>query len=200
MCKAIITLEDSTNSENQSLLQSIYGAIFFGVPHQGMDIKALLLMCDNGPNIELIASLNANNSYILDLQRRQFPKALQSGGHTEMFCFYETVASPTAIHVPKHSISRKFIANHTVQDEETGKWSITGPEAFLVTKASATYCRPLEDSEEHICPLPKNHSELVKFDEDEHCCNIVLQKIQNFTKRAIGGRERGLESSKAQCT
>lgn len=99
MRKAIIALEDSTNSENQMLLKSIYGAIFFGVPHQGMDIKSLLSMCDNGPNVELVASLNANNSYILDLQRRQFPKALQAGGHTEIFCFYETLESPTAVQV-----------------------------------------------------------------------------------------------------
>lgn len=76
---------------------------------------------------------------------------------------------------------------------------MTGPETFLVTKASATYCRPLEDSEEYICALPKNHSDLVKFDEDENCCNIALQKIQNFTKRATRGRDRILPNSNVPC-
>lgn len=75
---------------------------------------------------------------------------------------------------------------------------MSGPDAFLVSKSSATCCRPSEDDEEHICGLRKGHSDLVKFDREDSDEILALQKIRDFTKRAIGGRER-LENAQVKC-
>ena len=62
-----------------------------------MDIAALVAMADNGPNLELILSLNQHNSSFLTRQEKKFPKALSSLDQAEILCFYETQMSPTAV-------------------------------------------------------------------------------------------------------
>lgn len=39
--QTLITLPRSTNEDDQSLLRRVYGIVFFGVPHDGMDITSL---------------------------------------------------------------------------------------------------------------------------------------------------------------
>lgn len=77
----------------------IQGVIFFGVPQTGMDIASLRFMAGNSPNRALIESLNQSNSQILDTQRQDFIAATEKKGHFEIFCFYETRESPTAMQV-----------------------------------------------------------------------------------------------------
>lgn len=38
-----------------------------------------------------------------------------------------------------------------------------GPTTILVTRSSATHCRPWEDGSEHICAIARTHSDMVKF-------------------------------------
>jgi hypothetical protein len=77
----------------------VYGIIFFGVPHDGMDISSLIPMVGDGPNRFLIESIGRVNSQILSIQQREFHKALGGKGDSKIFCFFETVESPTAIQV-----------------------------------------------------------------------------------------------------
>ena len=48
----------------------------------------------------MIESLSRMNSQILDKQRRDFHGALGKEGDAEVFCFYETLPSPTPRQVP----------------------------------------------------------------------------------------------------
>ena len=79
-------------------LDFVSGILFFGVPNDGMNIESLIPMVNDQPNRFLLESLNAMNSQILALQRRNFSKIL---GRTDfdMFCFFETELSPTAAKV-----------------------------------------------------------------------------------------------------
>lgn len=61
-----------------------------------MEIRSLIPMVGDGPNRFLIESLNYSNSQILTIQHRDFHKALGGKGDSEVFCFYETLQSPTA--------------------------------------------------------------------------------------------------------
>ena len=76
----------------------VFGALFFGVPHGGMDIESLIPIVNDQPNRFLLESLSAINSQVLRLQRRSFARFLDQTA-LEMFCFYETRLSPTAVQV-----------------------------------------------------------------------------------------------------
>ncbi|KAF6513098.1 hypothetical protein HZS61_007356 [Fusarium oxysporum f. sp. conglutinans] len=143
--QTLISLSKSKKEDDLKLVRAVYGIVFFGVPHDGMDISSLIPMVGDGPNRFLIESIGAINSQILSAQQREFHTALGGEGDSEIVCFYETVESPTA------------------QKDERGDWSMTGPTAVLVTKSSATYCRWWESGPEHVCPVHRTHSDMVKF-------------------------------------
>lgn len=94
--QTLISLSKSKNEEDQRLLQAVYGIVFFGVPHDGMDIMSLIPMVGDGPNRFLVESLSRINSQILSIQQREFESALGGQGDSEVVCFYETEESPTA--------------------------------------------------------------------------------------------------------
>ncbi|KAL7939468.1 Alpha/Beta hydrolase protein [Trichoderma chlorosporum] len=168
--QALISLSRSENKDNQKLMQAIYGIVFFGTPHRGMDISSLIPMAGDGPNRFLLESLSNSNSQILDTQHRDFRNALGDKGASEVFCFYETLQSPTA------------------QQDKFGDWKLTGPGAFLVARPSATDCRPWEDGAENICPINRTHSEMVKFKPNDPDYKIVEEKIEGLTRRALISR------------
>jgi hypothetical protein len=82
---------------SQAIIDSTYGALFFGVPNQGMDIKSLIPIVKDQPNQALLHSLGTE-SQILREQCRKFPAAFDYSD-SEIMCFYETLESPTAIQV-----------------------------------------------------------------------------------------------------
>ncbi|QYT01580.1 DUF676 domain-containing protein [Trichoderma simmonsii] len=168
--QALILLSGSEHKESQTLIRAVYGVVFFGTPHHGMDISSLIPMAGDGPNRSLIESLSHYNSQILTMQHREFHKVLGDEGESEVFCFYETLKSPTA------------------QQDQYGRWTMTGPDVFLVTKSSATHCRPWEVGAENICALTRTHSELVKFKPNDSDYDIVKEKIEGICKRAFVAR------------
>lgn len=178
--QSLITMSRSKILNDQRLFRSIYGVMFFGTPHDGMDISSLIPMVGDGPNRFLIESMSRMNSQILSIQQRDFHKALGSEGDSEVFCFYETVESPTAQKVD-------------------GQWRMTGPTAVLVTKSSATHCRPWEDGTEHICAIARPHSEMVKFGPHDYDYKNVKERIKSLSRRAYMARDR-LQTTTAQCT
>jgi protein SERAC1 len=75
-------------------LRATYGALFFGVPSQGMDITSLVPMVGDKPNRFFLESLG-KESEILQEQRVRFPKAFDFRD-SEIISFFETQESPTA--------------------------------------------------------------------------------------------------------
>lgn len=61
-----------------------------------MDISSLIPMVGDGPNRFLVESISRINSQIISIQQRDFHRALGKKGDSEVFCFYETLESPTA--------------------------------------------------------------------------------------------------------
>lgn len=94
------------SADDVDIFNSIYGALFFGVPNQGMDIKSLIPMVEGQVNQGLLHSLS-NESQILRDQSRAFPKAFDSQ-ESKIVCFYETLTSPTAIKVRIFSRHQKI--------------------------------------------------------------------------------------------
>ena len=104
--EAIIQMKRS--HAHHSLLDSIYGIAFFGVPSQGMDISSMVPMAGDRPNQSLLQSLG-KESQLLRNQCRDFPKAF-SHHDSEIICFYGTEMSHTAVQVrstvlaPRHPL------------------------------------------------------------------------------------------------
>ncbi|KAJ2979478.1 hypothetical protein NQ176_g3228 [Zarea fungicola] len=138
-------LEGSVREEDKQLAHAVYGVVFFGVPHDGMDITPLLPMVGSGPNKTLVKSMCQENSRVLRTLRRKFHLALGGQKHKEVICFYETELSPTPVMT------------------KNGTWEMQGTPKILVTKESATNCLPPEDGSEHVCAIARSHSDMVKF-------------------------------------
>ncbi|KJZ70126.1 hypothetical protein HIM_10496 [Hirsutella minnesotensis 3608] len=168
----LISLARSENEDDQKIVQAVYGIVFFGVPHDGMDISSLLPMVGEGPNMFLVQSISQINSQILSIQQRDFHAVLGAEGKSEIVCFYETLQSPTA------------------KKDENGNWAMTGPPAVLVTKPSATHCRPWEDGPEHMCAVARSHSEMVKFGPNDPEYDKACERLRGLARRAVEGKRR----------
>ncbi|KAF2185930.1 hypothetical protein K469DRAFT_664957, partial [Zopfia rhizophila CBS 207.26] len=146
--------------------------MFFGVPNDGLDIASFIPIVGDGPNRFFIESLGQNNSQVLKVQRRRFYEAFNFEDSSEIYCFYETCESKTA------------------QKDENGKWSMTGETKVLVTMTSATHCRPWEDTQDHVCPIPRDHSNIVRFSANDNDYETVLPILQGMVERAAHCQER----------
>ena len=100
--QALIDLARSQKEKDQNLKKAVYGIAFFGVPHDGMNIRSLIPMVGDRPNRFLLESIGSASPQVLIMQHRDFPEALGGKGESEIVCFFETVMSPTAQQVSFH--------------------------------------------------------------------------------------------------
>jgi hypothetical protein len=120
-----------------SILNSVSGFLFFGVPHQGMATESLVPLVNDQPNRGLLESLSKNSALLMRLEQ-DFRNAF-NGRHIPIISFYETKESPTAVKVRR------------------GRWELSGPLRVLVDVSSAT-C-----GSKHQHPIDRSHSEMVKY-------------------------------------
>lgn len=81
---------------------------------------------------------------------------------------------------------------------DNGKWEMTGPFAYLVSKSSATRVRHWEAGAEHICAIARTHSDLVKFGPYDHEYAKVRERLRRVVRRAATIQYR--ISRKSACT
>lgn len=66
---------------------------------------------------------------------------------------------------------------------------MAGPVAVLVSKSSATHCRPWENGQQYICAINRNHSEMVKFSSEDSEYEKVRARIQSLVREARKAQE-----------
>jgi len=74
-----------------------------------------------------------------------------------------------------------------------------GPTAVLVTKASATHCRPWEDDSVYTCALNRTHSNMVKFAPQDEEYDKVIARIKGIVHHALAIRLPRLSESSQRC-
>ncbi|KFY22657.1 hypothetical protein V493_06435 [Pseudogymnoascus sp. VKM F-4281 (FW-2241)] len=168
--EAIIQMKK--DEKHQDLLESIYGALFFGVPSQGMDVASLVPMVVGQPNQALLHTLG-KESQLLRNQLRDFPKAFDSKD-SEIFCYYETEESRTA----------KLAKN--------GVWKMEGPLCVLVDSSSARHTRPWENEAYNCMGMKRDHSTLVKFSPNDSDYDEVLAKLNRMALTAVSPIPHGI--------
>ena len=85
--KAIVQMSLGNERVKQNLA-SIFGILFFGVPHRGMDIEPFLRMAGDQPNRQLVEALAPGSAYLEQLDA-QFRSAFRFPD-SNIVSFYET--------------------------------------------------------------------------------------------------------------
>ncbi|KAI0850599.1 hypothetical protein F5Y00DRAFT_268344 [Daldinia vernicosa] len=142
--------------QQASIANLVQGAIFFGVPSQGMAIHDIFRMLGDQPNKEaLVTEISTESNYLSQLEKQfsgvSFVRTLK------MFWAYETKMTPT-VASSRNSSSR------------------SGPETVLVTRGSATGGRCYEDPSLTI-QIDENHSDIVKFTHGDYRVRIIVDRL-----------------------
>ncbi|RDW65591.1 hypothetical protein BP5796_10283 [Coleophoma crateriformis] len=168
--------------EGRRILRSTYGLLFFGVPNRGMDIESLLPMVKGQPNETFLRSLE-RHTQLLRAQSRTFPEIFNEKG-SKVICFYETLLSETA-----------------TRNKETQKWEMKGEKKVLVDRDSATHGRPHENQPHHAQPINRNHSDMVKYHQNDQYYKLTLKILQDFVEGSsnfLMSRNRYLTDEEAE--
>lgn len=104
----------------RTILDSVYGGLFFGVPNQGMTVESLIPMVWGQPNRFLLDTLS-KDSPVLRAQCRDFLRAFSFQGSLEITCFYETMQSPTAVFVRRNIYCFSFMDMDRPTDQYLGR-------------------------------------------------------------------------------
>lgn len=85
-------IEAKTQQEKRSFFQSIYGAVFFGVPSHGLEIAALETLLEDQAKWPLASNLSEEATALAE-QNIQFNSIIGNQA-LHMEYFYETKGSP----------------------------------------------------------------------------------------------------------
>lgn len=90
-------MKECSQEYDREILDSTVAFLFFGVPHEGMEIESLVPLVKDQPNRSLLESLN-KNSGLLQRLKKDFSNSFGTN-HPQIVSFYETEKSPTAVEV-----------------------------------------------------------------------------------------------------
>ncbi|KAH7330053.1 hypothetical protein BKA65DRAFT_460559 [Rhexocercosporidium sp. MPI-PUGE-AT-0058] len=170
-------MKESSDSDDNYNLISVYGALFFGVPSQGMDTEALAAMVGDKPQRYDLSLLNQEVGHRLrSRQHEDFCRALDFED-SKIIQFFETRKTSTV-----------------VEDQVTKKWTRAGPKKLLVNPASATFGRPWETSDDFKVSIDADHSDMVKFprfDQDGYI--KARDELRKFAEQALIVIEKRLQ-------
>ncbi|KAH7227531.1 hypothetical protein BKA60DRAFT_553072 [Fusarium oxysporum] len=167
--KELLVMQNEPGGDETDMLnlRATGGALFFGVPHRGMDNSALLAAIGLQANREFLESLRIGSPE-LEKQSQLFSSVSVLDGSV-IFSFFETCISGTA-------------------KMDNGKLTMNGDPAILVSKDSANHT---EEYSRFLIPINRSHSELVKFErysDDYERVLECLQEILETTREIITRR------------
>ncbi|PTB63731.1 hypothetical protein BBK36DRAFT_1126010 [Trichoderma citrinoviride] len=165
--QCLFMLADS-NTSGEEILLKIKGAIFFGVPSEGMNIEDIHSMLGDQPNKSaLVAEISDRSDYLSSLEKRIYGISRIQG--MKLFWAYETQTTPTVEMV-------------------SGTYRRSGPEAILVSRTSATGNRCTSDPASTI-QIDANHSSMVKFSSGSHMIGPIANKLRDI----LGNHQEGFD-------
>ncbi|KAH0555739.1 hypothetical protein GP486_006316 [Trichoglossum hirsutum] len=158
--QAIVQLKNGDEVDVYNF-KSVYGALFFGVPNQGLRIEQWLPMVKGQANEGLVRILGHDHEYLRKLHQ-DFRSAFDFVDSV-VVSIYETEKTRTA------------------REEQPGKWTLTGSHEILVPISSATN----NCLNERLLPMGKSHSDLVKFPNrwDENY-RLIVSHLEDFSATA----------------
>ncbi|KAJ5820318.1 hypothetical protein N7474_005909 [Penicillium riverlandense] len=158
-------LQEKADPELGSFLDNLHGALFFGVPSHGMNIKALEAMIKGQPNESLVNSISYQSQTLQKLSRKF--KSKFANRKPKIIYFYEMEPSFSPVKL------------------DNGQWKMAGtPKKILVDKDSATDGELWSAGHVNYHPLNRNHSDLVKFSPNDDDFRRVLNELMKLVEDA----------------
>ncbi|KIX98191.1 uncharacterized protein Z520_06271 [Fonsecaea multimorphosa CBS 102226] len=167
--RALSILAASPREDSQTMLSKTKLFMGFGVPNRGMQIDHLLAIAGPRPNRDLIKTLEQQRQNVpswLSLVDEQF-SAIALHNSIRIVSAYETEMTPLT------------------EMQSNGDAQRTGASEILVQRESAMRysSRDTEDS----FPINRNHSDMVKFERDDHYYFVV----RDFVRKAVSTADAG---------
>ncbi|KAL7906988.1 hypothetical protein GGI35DRAFT_482355 [Trichoderma velutinum] len=144
---------------SECILQKTKGAIFFGVPSEGMDIEDIHTMLRDQPNKDALVAEISNRSSFLPSLEEHISGIFQLRG-MKLYWAYETQKTPTV----------KLV---------NGAYGRSGSETILVSRESATGNRYASNPASTI-QIDENHSNMVKFSPGSHIIGPLANTLRNI--------------------
>lgn len=184
--KEAITCIANSPPFEATLMPKIKGVIFFGVPNRGMRISHLLPLVEHQPNEPLVQSLREGSFYLEHLDARFH--GISSMRQIDLVSIYETQKSPT----PKVSVysSDDELCLGFTQLSSDGQWRKDGAFEILVQMDSAIQ-RGTRPENRH--PIDKDHSNLVKFSENEDDLTAALYFFRSLHDSLTSHKYSGID-------
>jgi hypothetical protein len=168
---AMVKLSKSADDIDRNIFHATVGAVFFGVPTQGMDNKDALALVANLPS-----------SYTMSLHHREGGYRLRQQVHEQ---FRETFPQVKIFQFFEERKSRSLVL-----DLKTGKLARTGEYKLLVDPHSATSGGQWENAGS----LEGDHSSMIKFsqsdDENYSRALEVISKLYSYTLDRVANPSR----------
>ncbi|KAK3317712.1 hypothetical protein B0T19DRAFT_296559 [Cercophora scortea] len=161
LLKQMLIMLADDNNRAAFMLSIIEGAVFFGTPSAGMPIPQLLAMVGDQSNKDFVECLSDQSKFLENLET-QF-QGISFIQKKRLFWAYETQTSPTVVR------------------REDGSYDRSGPETVMVDPPSATGDRYTSDPTSTI-QIDENHSNMVKFQLNDHRIPVVIQKIRHICR------------------
>ncbi|KAI9891857.1 MAG: hypothetical protein M1814_002242, partial [Vezdaea aestivalis] len=165
--EAMVELSRRSDPKAKDTVKCTYGALFFGVPSQGMNVEALATMVGQKPQRATIALLDGRIHHRLRAKQHQEFCDAFNFKHSRIIKFFETSLSETV-----------------KLNTERNQWIQNGDRVLLVSPDSATSGRSWDRYEDHIS-LKGNHSTIVKFrPNDRTDYQQVRSKLRELVEEA----------------
>ncbi|KAL7947736.1 hypothetical protein V8C42DRAFT_262685 [Trichoderma barbatum] len=157
--EALLMVADS-DVMDELILNRTIGAIFFGVPSQGLDVSDLQIMLQGQPNRDALVDEISTKSKFVEILEKQV-LGISHIQKMKLFWAYETKTTPTVIQTTN------------------GNYKRAGPGTIFVSPQSATGQRCNFDPGSTI-QIDANHSDMVKLSEGNELVKSIAYKLQEI--------------------
>jgi len=158
-----------------AMLAKTKGAIFFGVPSQGMRVPDMTTMLGEQPNkYALVKDLSDDSLFLPQLERQV--SGISYVRRMHLFWCYETQTTPTLV---VSALLSFFDMISNTRQQANGKYQRSGQETILVSKHSATGGRCDSDPTSTI-QIDANHSDIAKLCPGNHLINVMADKLREI--------------------
>ncbi|KAL7938271.1 hypothetical protein V8C35DRAFT_276650 [Trichoderma chlorosporum] len=176
--EALRMLADSS-VRDELILNRTQGAIFFGVPSQGLDVSDLQIMLQGQPNQDALVKQISKESRFVEILEEAF-SGISRLKNMKLLWAYETGMTPTVIKVD-------------------GKYQRSGPGTVFVSPASATGQRYSFDSDS-VLQINANHSDMVKFSRESELIDRIAYKLRCMLKDGTERKDKEANGSAIEKT
>ncbi|KAI5817783.1 hypothetical protein BZA77DRAFT_365679 [Pyronema omphalodes] len=176
--KALVDGSKSNSVNDNAFHQSCIGALFFGVPHLGLNPKSIEMLVQGKENEHFLRDISTGSEYLFELER-DFKICHASMNSSVIVSFYESEDT------------------RSVETFANGEAKRSGAPIRMVSRESGV-CSASDDCNK--IEIRADHSRMVKFrsESDEHYQRVVAKIVEITKTYEMGGVQERLQGDSAE--